>query len=155
MNLNPGQGGFTRVQHPLLPTYKHISLPPCFFFFLLHRVFLTTLGAVGKELLQTCRALQVYLFFKFQVSSNPCVWSFHLFSFKILASFKNKRRTEKSEEENSYFFLLLLHFVSCQKKLQYFEARDLLFTEKRMRCKKSIVSFYLVLFARSSHQHMF
>jgi hypothetical protein len=81
--------------------------------------------------------------FKFQVSSKPCVWLFHLFSFESLASFKNKRRTEKSEEENSYFLLLLLllHFVFSQKNLQHFEARDFLLTEKRMRFKKSIVFF--------------
>jgi hypothetical protein len=39
----------------------------------------------------------------------------------------------------------LLHFVFSQKNLQHFEARDLLLTEKLMRCKKSTVFFLSVV----------
>jgi hypothetical protein len=96
--------------------------------------------------------------FKFQVSSKPCVWLFHLFSFESLASFKNERRTEKSEEENWYFLLLLLHFFftsSLVKKICNTLRRGICCSQKNICVLKNQSFFFLVLFARSSHQHTF
>jgi hypothetical protein len=44
-----------------------------------------------------------------------------------------------------FFFFTTLNFVFSQKNLQQFEARDMLLTEKRMRCKKSSVFFLSVV----------
>jgi len=105
----------------------------------------------SSNLVELCNANSFQVSSKFQAM---CV-VFHLFSFESLASFKNKRRTEKSEEENWYF--LLLHFFTSslvKKNCNTSRRGFLLLTEKRMHFFEKMVIF-VVLFARSSHQHMF
>jgi len=91
--------------------------------------------------------------FKFQVSSKPCVWLFHLFSFESLASFKNKRRTDKSEERTDIFFFFFTS--SLVKKICNTSRRGICCSQKNVCVVKNQSFFLLVLFARSSHQHMF
>jgi hypothetical protein len=84
--------------------------------------------------------------FKFQVSSKPCVWLFHFFSFESLASFKNKRRTGKSEEENSYFLLLHFFTSSLVKKICNTLRRGICRSQKNVCVVKNQSFFFLVLF---------
>jgi hypothetical protein len=87
----------------------------------LDRIFLTTVSTIEKELLQTCRALQVYLFQASSKFQATCV-VFHLFSFESLASFKNKRSTEKVKRRTDIFYFFFTWSLA-KKHLQHFEAR--------------------------------
>ncbi len=138
------------------PSYLPITtfpFPPGFCCIAFFSPLSAPLESNSSKLIELCKATSFQVSSKFQAM---CV-VFHLFSFESLASFKNKRRTEKSEEENWYFLLLLLHFFELRLWSKQFAT---LWGEGFCCSQKNVCIFYkwfffLVLFARSSHQHMF
>jgi hypothetical protein len=95
--------------------------------------------------------------FKFQVSSKPCVWLFHLFSFQSLASFKEQEEDGKKWRRQLIFSSSssLLWTSSLVKKICNSLRRGICCSQKNVCVVKNQAFFFLVLFARSSHQHMF
>ncbi len=111
------------------PSYLPITTFPFPPVFMSDCIFLTTVGTIEEELLQSCRALQVYLFQASSKFQAMCM-VFHLFSFESLASFKNKSVQKKVKKRTDIFFFFFTSSL-VKKICNTLRPRFLLLTEKR------------------------